>query len=64
MKNANDSALLRATVATTSSETQGVISDITGDETLQEETVVLILVVERKELQKKRRKKLHRIIRK
>jgi len=39
MKNANDSALLRAAVATTSSETQGVISDITGDETLQEDTV-------------------------
>ena len=39
MRNANDSALLGATVATTSSETQGVISDITGDETLNEETV-------------------------
>jgi hypothetical protein len=40
MRNANDSALLGATVATTSSETQGVISDITGDETLHEETVI------------------------
>lgn len=40
MRNANDSALLGATVATTSSETQGVISDITGDETLNEETVI------------------------
>jgi hypothetical protein len=31
--------LLRAIVATTSSETQGVILDITGNETLQQTTV-------------------------
>jgi len=45
LKNANDSTLLGVTIATTSSETQGVISDITGDEALQQ-TIVTNSVID------------------
>ncbi len=39
LKNAKDLALVKATVVTTSSDAQGVLSDITGDQSFQQTIV-------------------------